>query len=320
MNQTTTNTEENNKMNELTINNKNQTAQQELLSALADIFNGRQYRYWKKDDELWFVAKDIVEAAGGTWDNGNFRRVVGDGSVQHTPLEINGISQNVLACTAKTAVKWLTLSRLPASEALADRVWEVMDRVMKGEKVNQPKIPQTFAEALRLAADAAEAAEKAERARIEAERLEAIAVAERNKAVGQIQRVTPALLALRSQQQRKESLMVGQFAKELSDDKGYEIGERRLFALLRERGWICKRSSEPTQKAIDHDFMAIKRSTWKHPTRGEQTSIVPLITTRGQIKLHEILTSSGVRKRTQQDILHSEYNDSFESLMCELWE
>lgn len=40
-------------MNELTINNKNQTAQQELLSALADVFNGKQYRYWKKDDELW---------------------------------------------------------------------------------------------------------------------------------------------------------------------------------------------------------------------------------------------------------------------------
>lgn len=182
------------------------------------------------------------------------------------------------------------------------------------------RIPQTFAEALRLAADAAEAADRAEAARIIAQEQEAIAVAERNKAVEKVQRVVPALLTLKSQQQRKESLMVGQFAKELSDDQGYEIGERRLFALLRERGWICKRSSEPTQKAIEHDFMAIRRSAWKHPTKGEQTSIVPLITTKGQIKLHEILTSSGVRKRTQQDILHSEYDDSFESLMCELGE
>ena len=178
------------------------------------------------------------------------------------------------------------------------------------------KIPQTFAEALRLAADAAEAADRAEAARLIAQEQEAKAVAERDQAVEKVQRVVPALLTLKSQQQRKESLMVGQFAKELSDDQGYEIGERRLFTLLRERGWICKRSSEPTQKAIDHDFMAIKRSPWKHPTKGEQTSIVPLITTRGQIKLQEILASSGVRKRTQQDILHSEYNDSFEQLIA----
>lgn len=178
------------------------------------------------------------------------------------------------------------------------------------------RIPQTFAEALRLAADAAEAADRAEAARIIAQEQEAKAVLERDQAVEKVQRVVPALLTLKSQQQRKESLMVGHFAKELSDDQGYEIGERRLFALLRERGWICKRSTEPTQKAIEHDYMAVKRSTWKHPTKGEQTSVVPLITTRGQIKLHEILASSGVRKRTQQDVLHSEYNDSFEQLIA----
>ena len=307
MNQTTT--KETDKMNQEIATNQNHTAQQELLSALADVFNGKQYRYWKKDDELWFVAKDIVEAAGGTWMPHNFKNSVGEGGYIVIPLEINGISQNVLACTAKIAVKWLTLSRLPASEALADKVWEVMDKVLKGENVNQPKIPQTFAEALRLAADAAEAAEKAEKARIEAERLEAIAVAERDKAVGQVQRATPALLALRSQQQRKESLMVGQFAKELSDNNGYEIGERRLFQLLREHGWMCKRSTEPTQKAIEHDFMAIRRSTWNHPTKGPQVGIVPLITTRGQIKLHEILAERGVRQRTQKDILQEAFSE-----------
>ena len=198
--------------------------------------------------------------------------------------------------------------------ALIDR-WAELEAKELANK-SPMRIPQTFAEALRLAADAAEAADRAEAARLIAQEQEAKAVAERDQAVEKVQRVVPALLTLKSQQQRKESLMVGQFAKELSDDKGYEIGERRLFALLRERGWICKRSTEPTQKAIEHDFMAVKRSAWKHPTKGEQTSIVPLITTKGQIKLHEILASSGVRKRTQQDIMHSEYNDSFEQLIA----
>ena len=198
--------------------------------------------------------------------------------------------------------------------ALIDR-WAELEAKELASK-SPMRIPQTFAEALRLAADAAEAADRAEAARLIAQEQEAKAVKERDQAVEKVQRVVPALLTLKSQQQRKESLMVGQFAKELSDDQGYEIGERRLFTLLRERGWICKRGTEPTQKAIEHDFMAVKRSAWKHPTKGEQTSIVPLITTKGQIKLHEILTSSGVRKRTQQDILHSEYNDSFEQLIA----
>lgn len=296
-------------MNSIALNTT-MTAQQELLSALADVFNGKQYRYWKKDDELWFVAKDIVEAAGGTWHAPTFTKCVGEGGgVTNTPLEINGISQNVLACTAKIAVKWLTLSRLPASEALADKVWEVMDRVMKGEKVNQPKIPQTFAEALRLAADAAEAADRAEAARKEAERLEAIAVAERDHAVSNIQKAVPALMTLHSQKQRKESLKVGQFAKELSDNEGYELGQNRLFALLREIGWVCKRSTEPTQKAIDANLMAVKRSTWKHPTKGEQVSMVPLITTTGQIRLHAILREQGIQPRTQKEVLKEAFGD-----------
>lgn len=66
------------------------------------------------------------------------KTVVGEGNYTVSPLEINGISQNVLTCTAKIAVKWLTLSRLPASEPLAEKVWDIVGRVIDGEQVNAP--------------------------------------------------------------------------------------------------------------------------------------------------------------------------------------
>lgn len=113
-----------------------QTAQQQIARALAEIFEGKSFRYWKHGKETIFVAKDLVEAAGGKWDGPTFRRAVGEGSVSNSPLEINGILQNVVTCSAKVAVKWLTLSRLPAAEPLTEKVWDIVGRVMDGEQVN----------------------------------------------------------------------------------------------------------------------------------------------------------------------------------------
>lgn len=125
-------------MNSIALNTT-MTAQQQIARALAEVFEGKSFRYWKTGKETIFVAKDLVEAAGGVWSGGtNFKTVVGEGSYTVSPLEINGISQNVLTCTAKIAVKWLTLSRLPASESLAEKVWDIVGRVIDGEQVNAP--------------------------------------------------------------------------------------------------------------------------------------------------------------------------------------
>lgn len=127
-------------MNEIALNTT-MTAQQQIARALAEVFEGKSFRYWKTGKETIFVAKDLVEAAGGVWSGGtNFKTVVGEGNYTVSPLEINGISQNVLTCTAKIAVKWLTLSRLPASEPLAEKVWDIVGRVIDGEQVNAPGI------------------------------------------------------------------------------------------------------------------------------------------------------------------------------------
>lgn len=120
-----------------------QTAQQQIASALAEIFEGKPFRYWKNGKETWFVAKDLVEAAGGVWHATRFQEIVGDGCTIKTPLKINGISQDVVACTAKVAVKWLAVSRLPGAERLSDLVFDIIGRVMDGDEVNKADAVQT---------------------------------------------------------------------------------------------------------------------------------------------------------------------------------
>lgn len=108
----------------------------QLASALAEIFEGKNIRFWLKGEETWFVAKDVVEAAGGIWQSQNFKKALGEGAFITTPLQTEGGVQQITICNQRTALKWLTLSRLPAAAKLADLVWEIMDRVMKGQKVN----------------------------------------------------------------------------------------------------------------------------------------------------------------------------------------
>lgn len=116
------------------------TAQQQIARALAEVFEGKSFRYWKQGKETIFVAKDLVEAAEGSWEGGsNFKRVVGEGRYIVTPLEINGISQKVIACNAKTAVRWLAVARPPRGEELSELVWDIVGRVMDGEQVNAPE-------------------------------------------------------------------------------------------------------------------------------------------------------------------------------------
>ena len=125
-------------MNSIALNTT-MTAQQQIAKALAEVFEGKSFRYWKTGKETIFVAKDLVEAAEGSWEGGsNFKRVVGEGRYIVTPLEINGISQKVIACNAKTAVRWLAVARPPRGEELSELVWDIVGRVIDGEQVNAP--------------------------------------------------------------------------------------------------------------------------------------------------------------------------------------
>lgn len=83
----------------------------------------------------------------------------------------------------------------------------------------------------------------------------------------------------------RTSILVGDFAKILKGN-GIDIGPRRLFAWLREHGWIIKAKGSswnmPTQKAMDLHLFEVKETTISHSDGHTTINKTPKMTGKGQ--------------------------------------
>lgn len=83
----------------------------------------------------------------------------------------------------------------------------------------------------------------------------------------------------------RTSILVGVFAKILKSN-GIDIGPRRLFAWLREHGWLIKAKGSswnmPTQKAMDLHLFEIKETTISHSDGHTTINKTPKMTGKGQ--------------------------------------
>lgn len=78
---------------------------------------------------------------------------------------------------------------------------------------------------------------------------------------------------------------MGDFAKILKSN-GIDIGPRRLFAWLREHGWLIKAKGSswnmPTQKAMDFHLFEVKETTISHSDGHTTINKTPKMTGKGQ--------------------------------------
>jgi anti-repressor protein len=127
-------------------------------------------------------------------------------------------------------------------------------------KPTAPAIPQTFAEALRLAAT-------------QAEQLEA-----QSK---QLEEQAPKVAFATALEVADQSIHVGELAK-LMRQNGVEIGGIRLFKWLRANGFMT-RNNQPTQYSLERGLMEMKTSTWENPKTGDlNQAFTTLVTVKGQ--------------------------------------
>ncbi|HHQ4739207.1 TPA: phage antirepressor KilAC domain-containing protein [Aeromonas veronii] len=78
-----------------------------------------------------------------------------------------------------------------------------------------------------------------------------------------------------------DSISVGKAAKIIG------TGQNRLFAYLRQIGWVS-RKNEPYQAKIEQGLMDVKISPWEHPEFGLQKRSVALVTGKGLSKLQQL--------------------------------
>ena len=92
----------------------------------------------------------------------------------------------------------------------------------------------------------------------------------------------------------RTSILVGDFAKILKSN-GIDIGPRRLFAWLREHGWLIKAKGSswnmPTQKAMDLHLFEIKETTISHSDGHTTINKTPKMTGKGQTYFTKLFLS-----------------------------
>ena len=79
----------------------------------------------------------------------------------------------------------------------------------------------------------------------------------------------------------EDAISVGKAAKLIG------TGQKRLFAFLRQQGWIT-RTNEPYQAKITSGHMDVKIGKWSHPEQGLQSSVTALVTGKGLTELQKI--------------------------------
>lgn len=114
-------------------------------------------------------------------------------------------------------------------------------------------------------------------------------IAERNKqleaANEKIKADAPKVLFAETVQKAEGDILVRQLAR-LMNQRGYDVGERRLYEILRRDGWVIKANAKdqnaPTQKSVDMGLMRVIERTIGS---AEKTflSTTTVITPKGQL-------------------------------------
>lgn len=86
----------------------------------------------------------------------------------------------------------------------------------------------------------------------------------------------------------KNSLLVREVAKILSNKHGITIGEKKLYQKLREWGWIFKNSTEAKQEAIERGYLEVREGTIEKACK-VFTFHTTRVTGKGQRKILEKL-------------------------------
>lgn len=225
-------------------------------------------RVISQEGEPWFMAKDVCDALG--IDTSHVRRGLDDDEVATLPnwqgkgaapliISEAGLYALALKCRkpeAKAFKRWVTHEVLP--------VIRKHGGYLTPEKVEEALLnPDTI---IRLATDLKE--ERAKRQQLESE----------NAAMA------PKALFADAVAASETSILVGDLAK-LIRQNGIDIGQNRLFAWLRENGWLMKSGSShnmPTQKGMDMGLFEVKERTFQNPDGSVRVTKTTKVTGKGQ--------------------------------------
>ena len=217
-----------------------------------------------ENGEPWFVAKDVCDALGIRTDT--VRAILDDDEVRETNPNSIGVAGGRKPLIVSEAGLYSLILRSRKPEAHVFKRWVTHDvlpalRRDGGYMVARDETPeQTMARAVLLA-----------QATIDRQR-------------DRIAELEPKALFADAVAASDGTCLVGELAKMMRQN-GVEIGQRRLFARLREDGYLGKSGSNtnvPTQRAMDLGLFRIKETAVTHSDGHVTLSRTPKVAGKGQ--------------------------------------
>lgn len=225
-----------------------------------------------RDDEVWFVGKDVAEALGYA----KFRNAI----AQHVETEdalkqgilTNGGMQEMTIINESGLYSLVLSSKLPQAKAFKRWITrEVIPAIRRhGGYLTNDKIEEVLTDPdtiIKLATTLKE--ERLKRA--EAER--------------QLEEAKPKMIFADAVSASENTVLIGELAK-LIKQNGQEIGQKRLFEWLRKNGYLIKQKcadyNMPTQRAMEMGLFRIKKTAITHSDGHVTVSRTVKVTGKGQ--------------------------------------
>lgn len=238
-------------------------------------YNGNEVRTIQKDGEPWWVLKDVCDVLNIENHKDLPKRLeddeVGRFDLPH-PQSRNKTLE--MLCINESGL-YNVILRSDKPEAKPFRKWvtsEVLPSIRKhGAYMTPQKIEEVLLNpdtVIQLATNLKTEREK----RMELERQ-----AEKDK---------PLVTFANSVSVAKTSILVGELAKLLKQN-GVDMGQNRLFAWMRENGYLISRKGTdynmPTQRSMEMKLFEIKETTISHGDGHTSLNKTPKVTGKGQI-------------------------------------
>ena len=120
---------------------------------------------------------------------------------------------------------------------------------------------------------------------IEEEKKRRQLMAENQEQAKRIEESKPKVLFADAVTESRSSCLVAELAKILKQN-GVDMGQNRLFAWMRENGYLCQKGeyyNQPTQKAQEMGLFEIKKVTIERPDGSTMVKVTTKVTCKGQI-------------------------------------
>lgn len=236
-------------------------------------YGSSEIRTIEKDGEPWFVGKDVAAVLGYAKPENAIARHVDDEDKSTTPFQGTAYETRATIINESGLYSLILSSKLPNAKKF--KRWVTNEVLPSIRKHGAYMTDQTLEQALtspdfliQLATQLKE--EKEQRKQLEVK----------------VEHDRPKVLFAESVSASKTSILVGELAKILKQN-GVDTGQTRLFAWMRENGYLIKRRGNdynmPTQRAMEMKLFEVKETSVTHSDGHISVNKTPKVTGKGQV-------------------------------------